>query len=208
MYSARPTYSTWLTTPCALLRRAPRYRVETIPFHWDSDFGPELSDGEASLKNFAFPFSGKTWSSFSVGVTGSITFGEGPSSNTQSCRGGSRPDRRPLRRPLSPNWSRPGRRSSIRFRPSASSSSRACPATRYLKESGDRAVVTWSLTEPVGGIQDMTWTPTVNRFQAVLHKDGAIEFNYDDIHAEDAIVGVYPMVLTGNETEIATVSSR
>ena len=48
--------------------------------------------------------------------------------------------------------------------------------TRYMKELDDRAVVTWSLTEPVGGVQDMHWTPTVNRFQAVLHKDGDDRF--------------------------------
>ena len=64
--------------------------------------------------------------------------------------------------------------------------------TRYMKELDDRAVITWSLTEPYGGIQDMTWTPTVNRFQAVLHKDGAIDLSYDDVPAQDAIVGIYP----------------
>jgi hypothetical protein len=50
---------------------------------------------------------------------------------------------------------------------------------RYLKESDDRAVITWSLTEPFGGIQDWTWKPTVNRFQAVLRKDGTIDLSYD-----------------------------
>ena len=53
----------------------------------------------------------------------------------------------------------------------------------------------------------MTWTPTVNRFQAVLHKDGAIEFNYDEVHAQDAIVGVYPMVTQGNEKEIGAIDA-
>jgi hypothetical protein len=76
---------------------------------------------------------------------------------------------------------------------------------RYLKETADRAVVTWSLSEPFGGIQDMSWTPTVNRFQAVLYKDGTIELNYDDVHAEDAVVGVYPMVDAGKEREIASI---
>jgi hypothetical protein len=48
-------------------------------------------------------------------------------------------------------------------------------------------------------------TPTVNRFQAVLHKDGSIDLSYDAVHAEDGIVGIYPVVTTGAETEIATV---
>jgi len=79
--------------------------------------------------------------------------------------------------------------------------------TRYLKELGDRAVVTWSLTEPAGGIQDMTWTPTVNRFQAVLHANGTIDLSYNDVHAQDAIVGVYPEVAGASEREIASIPS-
>jgi len=184
-----------------------RYRVETVPFHWNSDFGSEMSSSEASLKNFAFPFSGKTWSSFSVGGAGSITFGEGPSTTRSPVAsganrtGGLSVDRFAELKQAGPAFINTVPAISVFFKPRLS-------GNRYLKESGDSAVVTWSLTEPIGGIQDMTWTPTVNRFQAVLHKDGTIEFNYDDIHAEDAIVGVYPMVLTGNETEIATVSSH
>jgi hypothetical protein len=77
--------------------------------------------------------------------------------------------------------------------------------TRYMKELDDRAVITWSLTEPIGGVQDMTWTPTVNRFQAVLRKDGTIELSYDAAHAEDAIVGIYPMVTEGAEAEIGAI---
>jgi hypothetical protein len=53
-----------------------RYRVETTPTKWDPEFGPEMSGSDATLKNFAFSFSGKTWNSFSVGLTGSITFGQ------------------------------------------------------------------------------------------------------------------------------------
>ena len=51
------------------------YRMETVAPHWDPDFGGEMQGSEANLKNFAFPFSGKSWSTFSVGMTGSITFG-------------------------------------------------------------------------------------------------------------------------------------
>lgn len=65
--------------------------------------------------------------------------------------------------------------------------------TRHFEELADRAVITWSLSEPVGGIQDFTWTPTVNRFQAVLRKDGSIEFSYEQVAARDAIVGLYPL---------------
>jgi hypothetical protein len=39
---------------------------------------------------------------------------------------------------------------------------------------------------------DFAWTRTINRFQAVLHRDGSIEMSYQELAAEDAIVGIYP----------------
>ena len=80
--------------------------------------------------------------------------------------------------------------------------------TRYVKELADRVVLTWSLTEPVGGIQDFTWAPTVNRFQAVLWKDGAIELAYDQVAAKDTIVGLYPLVTAGAEKDLTTLSGE
>jgi hypothetical protein len=184
-----------------------RYRVETVPAQWDSEFGSAMSGSEASLKNFQFPFSGKTWSSFSVGLTGSMTFGtqSGPAVRAPSVvdanrTGGLAVDRFAELQQAGPSFINTVPAISVFFKPRLT-------GTRYLKELDDRAVITWSVTEPVGGIQDMTWTPTVNRFQAVLHKDGTIELNYNDVHAEDAIVGVYPVVTAGNESEISTVTS-
>src|ERR1700760_1829994 len=52
------------------------YRVENLPLQWDSEFGPAMTGSQATLKNFTFPFSGKSWSALSVGMTGSMTFGE------------------------------------------------------------------------------------------------------------------------------------
>ena len=182
------------------------YRVETVASQWDPAFGAELPGSDASLKNFAFPFSGKTWTSFSVGVTGSITFGEAPvpagrpTIAEPNHSGGLAVDRFAELQQAGPALINTVPAISVFFKPRLS-------GKRYLKESADRAVITWSLTEPTGGIQDMSWTPTVNRFQAVLHKDGTIEFNYDDVHAEDAIVGLYPVISAGNETEIAHVTS-
>src|SRR5262249_17772630 len=80
--------------------------------------------------------------------------------------------------------------------------------TRYLKELDDRAVVTWTLTEPYAGIQDWTWKPTVNRFQAVLHTDGVIDLTYDEVHASDGIVGVFPKVQGGEAKTLATVTGE
>jgi hypothetical protein len=77
---------------------------------------------------------------------------------------------------------------------------------RFVKELADRVVVTWTLTEPLGGIFDFTWAPTVNRVQAVLRRDGSIDLSYDQVSAQDAIVGVYPQVAAGDERPLASVS--
>jgi hypothetical protein len=78
---------------------------------------------------------------------------------------------------------------------------------RYVKELADRVVVTWDVTEPYGNIQDFTWTKTINRFQAVLHQDGAIEMSYNQLAAKDAIVGIYPLASGGAEKPLAVLSA-
>jgi hypothetical protein len=78
---------------------------------------------------------------------------------------------------------------------------------RYVKELPDRVVVTWDVTEPYGNIQDFTWTKTINRFQAVLHKDGAIEFSYNQLAAKDAIIGLYPLIPEQAEKPLSTLSA-
>jgi hypothetical protein len=187
------------------------YRVETLPLHWDAEFGPEMQGSEATLEHFAFPFSGKRWRSFSVGVTGSMTFGEpagggrrvsAPSiGDRRRGGGGLRVDRFAELQEAGPELINTIPAISVFFKP-------RMYGDRYLKELADRVVITWSLTEPVGGIQDMTWTPTVNRFQAVLRKDGTIDLSYNDVHAQDAIVGIYPMVTAGKEKTLASVSGE
>ena len=183
---------------------AGKYRVENGALQWDGDFGSEAADAEVTLHNFEFPFSGKTWKSFQVGTTGSISFGE--ISND--------PDSGPGPR---------GRRGGVsisRFdelSDGANSLVNTIPAIcvffkprmtgpHFVKELKDRVIVTWDITEPYGNIQDFTWFKTVNRFQAVLHRDGAIEMSYNQLAAKDAIVGVYPM-LPGVEKVVATISA-
>lgn len=177
------------------------YRVENLPLEWDAEFGSELSGAQVSLRNFQFPFSGKSWDALSVGTTGSISFGAAPGGGGVG-RGG-----------------RGGGVSIGRFdqlREAAGALVNTVPAIcvfmkprmsgpHYAKELADRLVITWNLTEPAGGIQDFTWVPTVNRFQAVLRKDGSIDMSYDQLAAKDAIVGVYPMVTGGAERELAAV---
>jgi hypothetical protein len=167
-----------------------RYRVENRPLHWYSEYGPELSGAEAYLHKFAFPFSGKLWESFLVGTTGSIRFG---ASNKDIS--------------LDPYGHLDGGIILDRFDQLAEAASKLltkAPAIcvflkprmsgpHYMKELSDRVVITWDLTEPFGGLLDFTWFKTINRFQAVLYRDGSLEMSYKEMVARDAIVGVYPV---------------
>jgi hypothetical protein len=150
------------------------YRVEQTAFSWDRDVGSQAAPRTPTmLHNFSFPFSGRTWDALNVDVTGSIGFGGGVTigrfdqlQTAATALVGKAPAICVF---LKPRMTGP----------------------HFVKELADRVVITWTLTEPFGGIQDFTWTPTVNRFQAVLSRDGTIQMSYDDVAAKDAIVGVY-----------------
>lgn len=181
------------------------YRAENLALKWDAEFGPAITNPQVTLRNFAFPYSGKSWDALSVGLTGSISFGApqpagGPGGGTGR-GGGVSIDRFAQLQEAARTLLNTVPAICVFFKPRMS-------GTRYVKELADRVVLTWSLTEPVGGIQDFTWVPTVNRFQAVLWKDGAIELSYEDIAAKDAIVGLYPLVNTGAEKDLATLSDE
>jgi hypothetical protein len=175
------------------------YRIENADLQWDSDVGPELSTSRAPLHNFAFPFSTKTWSSLSIGLTGTIAFTtDAPAAGRGGRGGGLQIDRFAQLGEAARTIVNTTPAICVFFKPRMS-------GARYFKELADRAVITWDLTEPFAGIQDFTWTKTVNRFQAVLHKSGAIDLSYQQLAARDAIVGVYPLINSGAETTLATI---
>lgn len=152
------------------------YRVENLPLQWDPEFGPELKETEVTLRNFSFPISGSSWSSLYVNLLGSISFGGEYREFTVG--------RFDELREAAPEIVNTIPVISAFLKPRMS-------GWRFAKELADRLVVTWSLTEPVGGIFDFTFEPTLNRFQAVLHRDGRIDLSYAEVAAQDAIVGVY-----------------
>jgi hypothetical protein len=69
-----------------------------------------------------------------------------------------------------------------------------------VNELSDRLVVTWDMTEPFDGNQDVTFEPTPHRFQAVLHADGRIDLSYEVLTATDGLVGVFPLPGDGTAT--------
>jgi hypothetical protein len=148
------------------------YRVENLPLKWDADFGGQITDPRVTLRSFSFPFSRQSWDSFSVGITGSIRFGEATNAGDFGPGSGSAPRDQggvsigrfdPLSEAAA-RWANTVPAICVFFKP-------RMRGDRYVKELADRVVVTWDVTEPYGNIQDFTWTKTINRFQAVLYKD-------------------------------------
>jgi hypothetical protein len=207
------------------------YRAENLPVEWDSEFGTQLTGAQVVLHNFTFPFSGKTWDTLSVGQTGSITFVGGLPLGARAggaAGAGARAGAPAAAGAVGGRGAAGGQGGSGRgggvtidrfaqLREAASTIMNTVPAIcvfmkprmtgqRYVKELADRVVITWTLTEPSGGIFDFTWVPTVNRFQAVLRRDGSIDLSYDQLAAQDAIVGIYPVVNAGVDRPIATVT--
>ena len=182
-----------------------RYRVTNQTLQWESDYGVELTGSDVSLQRFTFPFSGQRWSSFSVGTTGSIRFGPplrlGDVDAYGHLDGGiasaiGRFDR------LADVGGRLGAREPaicVFLKPRMA-------GPHYVRELADRVVITWKLTEPFGSLLDFSWFPTTNLFQAVLHRDGSIEMSYKTMEAKDGIVGIYPILSTGESVQSVHLS--
>ena len=150
-----------------------------------------------TLRNLRLPFSGKTWSSFNVGSNAQITFDApedgaavtvaAPGRGGGRGRGGLVMERYAMMQTVGTTF--------INMVPGIAAFTRVqFSGPRYAKELADRAVVTWTLNEGNGGIQAFSWTPTVNRIQAVLGRDGVIELSADGVNAKDGVVGIFPLV--------------
>ena len=152
------------------------FRVENRPLEWISETSEELEGSELALTDLAFPFSGRTWDSMVVDRMGLITFGGdyddfglGRYVHYESV-GAQLVDTVPTIAPFLKHRMR---------------------GSRSVHQNGERVVITWDLTEPFGGLQDMTFEPTPHHFQAVLYADGRIDLSYREITAQDAVVGVW-----------------
>ena len=171
-----------------------RFRVQSVPFQWDPDFGSELSRAGPSgstrvpLTNFDFSFSGLSWESIFVNEWGNITFSgplrffleSGPQSFVEMRTYGEvMIGTVPIISPL--------------FRWFEDDS-----ANRYVKDLPDRIVITWEVSERTG-IGGFISSPSVNRFQAVLYESGTIDYSYESIAVRDGIVGVFS---AGTEEEV------
>ncbi len=141
-------------------------------------------DAEAVALPFSFPFFGEQYSEAFLHSDGNLTFEE-PEASTQSrtfSRAVTGPPRiAPFFSDLDP--SRPG-------------------STVSVYTSATRVVFTWDKVPHYG----QTGLGAVHTFQAILSDDGAIEFRYERITTDDAVVGVMPGRLRG-EPAAADLSS-
>jgi hypothetical protein len=177
-----------------------RYRVERTALHWYANAGAPQAVPGVTLRHFAFPFSGKAWTSFAVGMTGSLRFGttDVPRDPYGRPDGGVVLGRFDALADAAATVADSAPAICVFLKPRMS-------GKRYVNELADRVVITWDLTEPYGSLLDFSWTPTTNRFQAALHRDGTIEMSYRHVAARDAIVGIYP-ALTGAGAPVATMT--
>jgi hypothetical protein len=176
-----------------------QYRIEVGALRWDPNYGVELTGPAVTLKQFTFPFSGKLWQSFLVGASGSIRFGLSDEDIGPDPYGhrdaGIILDRFDQLAQVADKLGDKAPAVCVFLKPRLSGRS-------YLKELADRVVITWDLTEPFGSLLDFGWFPTINRFQAVLNRDGSIEMSYQELTARDGIVGIYP-ALSGASKPVA-----
>jgi hypothetical protein len=181
------------------------YRVRNEALRWEADYGAELTLSHATLQRFEFPFSGQRWSSFSVGTAGSIRFGPPPKEGDLDAYG--RPDGG-----IAAAIGRFDRLAEVGERLGARAPAIGVflkprmTGPRYVRELADRVVITWELTEPFGGLLDFSWYPTINLFQAILHRDGSVEMSYKSMAAKDGIVGIYPILPKGESVRSVNLS--
>jgi hypothetical protein len=158
------------------------FRAENLPLQWDAAPGTPLQGGEVRLTKFRFPFSGQTWEVMQVTPTGLLGFGGGY---------------RDLGLGRFVHLQKVGPEIVNTIPLIAVFLKQRMNGSRSVAELDDRVVINWDTSEPTGGQQDVTFTRTPHRYQAVLHRDGRIDLSYQEMTARDAVVGVYTVAAGG-----------
>jgi hypothetical protein len=158
------------------------FRAENLSLQWDAATGSAIQGETVRLTKFAFPFSGKTWDTLTVQNSGLIGFGGGYTNLG-------------FDRFIHMQTAGPAMVNKIPV--IAAFMKLRMNGARYVNELDDRVVVTWDLSEPVSGQQDVTFVRTPHNFQAVLYKDGRIDLSYREMTARDAVVGVFTVPASG-----------
>lgn len=169
------------------------FRAENIPIQWDTARGNAIQGNAVRLTKFSFPFSGKNWDTLQVQAVGIIGFGGGYNE---------------LGFDRFVPMQTAGAKMVNRIPVIAAFMKLRMNGTRYVSELADRVIITWDVSEPTSGQQDVTFTRTPHHFQAVLHRDGRIDLSYQEMTARDGVVGVFAVPPGGAPpTQSADLSS-
>ena len=153
------------------------YSRSVRPLTWEEDIGERIEEGtEITMEGFRFDFGGRSRDSFHVSRHGLLTFGAPLAYNIRRHRFapmrklGFKLEAAPTISPL--------------FKPAFGGAWNPDPVARqHVAHRDDRIVVTWFASDKRRAAD--------NRFQAVLHTDGSIAFNYQRITVGDGIVGLF-----------------
>ena len=164
------------------------YTAEAIDLQFEENIGSYFDSygGDAwSGNEFAFPFAGTVWDRLYINHVGSITFEKKPSPGNGFASLESE-----LPKLITPASSQPTI-SPLYFH--------QWSASTNVNEMPDRVVITWDAIwgSAWGGIFAIEADPERSVFQAVLHTDGTIDFNYKSLGTEVGVVGVFPYAPAG-----------
>ena len=159
------------------------YLREVRELAWEDDLGDPVSTHARIELPFAFDFAGDRWDAVRVYRQGLLAFGD---------------------KYTDPYWGGGGRFNTMEaYASSFRSANVIAPLYKpvlygfgtdsplQVAARVDRVVVTWSVTETLFHVYGVA-PETPARFQAVLHADGRIAFNYRDVPLGDGIVGLFP----------------
>ena len=164
------------------------YTAEAIDLQFEENIGSYFDSygGDAwSGSEFTFPFADTVWDRLYINHVGSITFEKKPSPGNGFASLESE-----LPKLITPALSQPTI-SPLYFHQWSTST--------YVNEMPDRVVITWDAIwgSAWGGIFAIEADPERSVFQAVLHTDGTIEFNFKSLGTEVGVVGVFPHLPAG-----------
>ena len=165
-----------------------RYTAETIDLQFEENVGSWFDSygrDAWSGNEFTFPFAGTVWDRLYINHVGSITFEKKPSPGNGFASLESE-----LPKLIDPGSSQPTI-SPLYFHQWSTNT--------YVNEMPDRVVITWDGTWGWTGLFAIEADPqnSASVFQAVLHTDGTIDFNYKSLGTEVGVVGVFPYVPAG-----------
>ena len=166
------------------------YSRSVQPLAWEDHLGEAVADeAVVELESFMFDFAGQRWGAFHVSRHGLLTFGapfawsyyrDGRFFTMREIAAAfvHSPTISPLYAPAFGDW-----RQGVDDRDSG----------RFVARWSDRIVVTWIVRDTQSYVRAVPTGP--NRFQAVLHADGSVQFNYADITSGDGIAGLFSNVV-------------